>query len=194
MQTVADALDFAGIKALQLKGTSHQKSNGLEAFQRESFEEVIMPRRYVLDAPCLTQSPDEAPSELLHSYFALQGDPKVLLLNVRDESASGANLTTANHAFFVHPLLVNSDQEYHACLTQAMGRVVRSAPQPSVAMSWPFCSHGLSMCALLLPSQVGFCPFVRFGQTKKVNIRHFLAAESIDTEIHAERHPKGVAV
>ena len=54
-----------------------------------------------------------------------QGDPKVILLNVRDESASGANLTSANHAFFVSPLLVNSQQEYTTCLTQAMGRVVR---------------------------------------------------------------------
>ena len=41
MQTVADALDYADIKALQLKGTSHQKSNGLEAFQRETFEKVF---------------------------------------------------------------------------------------------------------------------------------------------------------
>mmetsp|Transcript_22634 Transcript_22634/g.62827 ORF Transcript_22634/g.62827 Transcript_22634/m.62827 type:complete len:2149 (-) Transcript_22634:730-7176(-) len=119
MQTVADALETAGINAVQLRGTSHQKSNGLESFQQESFH---------------------------------KGDPKVLLLNMRDESASGANLTVANHAFFVHPLLVTSQQEYDACLTQAMGRVVR------------------------------------YGQTKTVHIRHFLASETIDTEIFTERH------
>jgi len=119
MQTVSDALESSNIRALQLRGTSHQKSNGLESFQRETFN---------------------------------KGDPKVLLLNVKDESASGANLTTANHAFFVHPLLVTSHQEYHACLTQAIGRVVR------------------------------------YGQNKKVHIRHFLAANTIDMEIHTERH------
>jgi hypothetical protein len=40
MQTVADALEAAGVKAVQLRGTSHQKSNGLEAFHRESFQKV----------------------------------------------------------------------------------------------------------------------------------------------------------
>ena len=30
----------------------------------------------------------------------------------RDESSSGANLTTANHAIFVHPLLTSSQYEY----------------------------------------------------------------------------------
>ena len=54
-----------------------------------------------------------------------KGDPRVLVLNLRDESAAGANLTAANHAIFVHPLLVNSQQEYASCDTQAVGRVRR---------------------------------------------------------------------
>ena len=45
----------------------------------------------------------------------------MLLLNLRDESAAGANLTAANHAIFLHPLLVQTQQEYDACDTQAVG-------------------------------------------------------------------------
>ena len=45
----------------------------------------------------------------------------MLLLNLRDESAAGANLTAANHAIFLHPLLVQTQQEYDACDTQAAG-------------------------------------------------------------------------
>ena len=54
-----------------------------------------------------------------------KGEPRVLLLNLRDESAAGANLTAASHAIFVHPLLVNSQVEYDSCDTQAIGRVRR---------------------------------------------------------------------
>lgn len=52
-------------------------------------------------------------------------EPRVLLLNLRDESAAGANLTAASHAVFVHPLLVHSQVEYDSCDTQAIGRVRR---------------------------------------------------------------------
>jgi SNF2 family DNA or RNA helicase len=52
-------------------------------------------------------------------------DARVLLLLSRDESASGANLTSANHAIFVHPLLTNSQYEYEASETQAIGRIRR---------------------------------------------------------------------
>ena len=41
-------------------------------------------------------------------------DARVLLLLSRDESASGANLTSANHAIFVHPLLTTTQYEYEA--------------------------------------------------------------------------------
>ena len=50
---------------------------------------------------------------------------RVLLLNVMDESASGANLTGANHAIFLSPLLAPSQEIYDACETQAIGRVRR---------------------------------------------------------------------
>lgn len=54
-----------------------------------------------------------------------KGEPRVLLLNLHDESAAGANLTAASHAIFVHPLLVHSQVEYDSCDTQAIGRVRR---------------------------------------------------------------------
>lgn len=50
---------------------------------------------------------------------------RVLLLNVMDESASGANLTSANHAIFLSPLLAPSQEIYDACETQAVGRLRR---------------------------------------------------------------------
>ena len=42
-----------------------------------------------------------------------------------DESASGANLTNANHAIFLSPLLTESKETYIANETQAIGRVRR---------------------------------------------------------------------
>jgi len=50
---------------------------------------------------------------------------RVLLLNVTDESASGANLTSANHAIFLSPLLAVTQERYTAWETQAIGRLVR---------------------------------------------------------------------
>ena len=41
-----------------------------------------------------------------------KGCVRVLLLNLGDESASGANLTTANHLVFVHPLVAKSQQKW----------------------------------------------------------------------------------
>lgn len=52
-------------------------------------------------------------------------DERVLLLNVMDESASGANLTSANHAVFLSPLLAETKEKYKACEIQAVGRLVR---------------------------------------------------------------------
>ena len=45
---------------------------------------------------------------------------------------AGANLTTANHAIFVHPLHVPSLQRYIACETQAIGRVRRYGQKKKV--------------------------------------------------------------
>ncbi|EMS22035.1 DNA repair protein rad8 [Rhodotorula toruloides NP11] len=50
---------------------------------------------------------------------------KVLLLRATDSSSSGANLTIANWAFFVSPLLTDSKAKYKALATQAIGRIHR---------------------------------------------------------------------
>lgn len=52
-------------------------------------------------------------------------EERVLLLNLMDESASGANLTSANHAIFLSPLLAPTQEIYDACETQAVGRLRR---------------------------------------------------------------------
>jgi len=57
--------------------------------------------------------------------FQHNQNARVLLLNVIDESASGANLTNANHAIFLSPLLALSKQAYDARETQAIGRIRR---------------------------------------------------------------------
>jgi SNF2 family DNA or RNA helicase len=57
---------------------------------------------------------------------------RILLLNVMDESASGANLTSANHAIFLSPLLTPSQEIYDACETQAIGRLRRFGQQKHV--------------------------------------------------------------
>ncbi|SCV72512.1 BQ2448_4049 [Microbotryum intermedium] len=50
---------------------------------------------------------------------------RVLLLQVTDKSASGANLTVANWAFFISPLHTDTAQEYKSFETQAIGRIRR---------------------------------------------------------------------
>ncbi|KAF9497116.1 hypothetical protein BDN71DRAFT_1445134 [Pleurotus eryngii] len=57
--------------------------------------------------------------------FQNDSEERVLLLNVMDESASGANLTSANHAIFMSPLLAPTKEIYQMCETQAIGRLVR---------------------------------------------------------------------
>ncbi len=66
-------------------------------------------------------------------------EERVLLLNVMDESASGANLTGANHAIFLSPLLAPSKEIYKACETQAIGRVQRYGQNKHVKI-WRFLS------------------------------------------------------
>jgi SNF2 family DNA or RNA helicase len=62
---------------------------------------------------------------------------RVLLLNVMDESASGANLTSANHAIFLSPLLAPSQEIYQANETQAIGRLRRYGQSKTVYI-WRF--------------------------------------------------------
>jgi SNF2 family DNA or RNA helicase len=63
--------------------------------------------------------------DILQKETPEKGDPRVLLLTMDDESSAGVNLTTCNHAVFVHPLLADSQQQYDAYETQAIGRIRR---------------------------------------------------------------------
>ncbi|KAJ3115629.1 hypothetical protein HDU96_000322 [Phlyctochytrium bullatum] len=103
MEKVAEALDAENIGYLQIKGTTHQKSTALQAFQQQ-----------------------QASNHKTTTGKA--GNPAnnhVLLLHVMDESAAGANLTVANHVVFVGPLLTPTQEVYTAAETQAIGRARR---------------------------------------------------------------------
>ncbi|KAF9038468.1 hypothetical protein BJ165DRAFT_1352302 [Panaeolus papilionaceus] len=69
--------------------------------------------------------------------FQNGSEERVLLLNVMDESASGANLTSANHAIFLSPLLTLTPEIFKACETQAVGRLVRYGQTNDVKV-WRF--------------------------------------------------------
>jgi len=69
--------------------------------------------------------------------FKNEGKNRVLLLNVTNESASGANLTCANHAIFLSPLLESSQVAYTTHETQAIGRLVRYGQLKPVKI-WKF--------------------------------------------------------
>lgn len=71
--------------------------------------------------------------------FQSDSKERVLLLNVMDESASGANLTSASHAIFLSPLLAPTQEIYDACETQAVGRLRRFG-QTRLVHIWRFLS------------------------------------------------------
>ncbi|KZT67381.1 hypothetical protein DAEQUDRAFT_812927 [Daedalea quercina L-15889] len=72
--------------------------------------------------------------------FQNESRERVLLLNVMDESASGANLTSASHAIFLSPLLAPTQEIYDACETQAVGRLRRFG-QTRLVHIWRFLSN-----------------------------------------------------
>jgi SNF2 family DNA or RNA helicase len=69
--------------------------------------------------------------------FQNDSEERVLLLNVMDESASGANLTSSNHAIFLSPLLAPTKEIYIANETQAIGRLRRYGQTKTVYI-WRF--------------------------------------------------------
>ncbi|CAE6441527.1 unnamed protein product, partial [Rhizoctonia solani] len=83
------------------------------------------------------QGTANAKSKALDSFQKPDSKDRVLLLNVMDESASGANLTIANHAIFLSPLLTPSPHIYEAAETQAIGRVRRYG-QTKLVHVWRF--------------------------------------------------------
>lgn len=51
--------------------------------------------------------------------------PRVLLLDIADESAAGSNLTIANHVIFLSSLVTDDQATYRSTLQQARGRCLR---------------------------------------------------------------------
>ncbi|CAG7850002.1 SubName: Full=Uncharacterized protein {ECO:0000313/EMBL:CCA72586.1} [Serendipita indica DSM 11827] len=64
-------------------------------------------------------------SRVLQDFQDPKSKCRILLLNLGDESASGGNLTVANHAIFISPLLAKNQFEYTQAETQAIGRIRR---------------------------------------------------------------------
>ncbi|PWN17792.1 hypothetical protein BCV69DRAFT_285675 [Microstroma glucosiphilum] len=63
-------------------------------------------------------------SETLDAYQRGNA-PRVLLLDVADESAAGSNLTIANHVIFLSSLVTEDQTTYRSTLQQAKGRCLR---------------------------------------------------------------------
>eukprot|EP00931_Biecheleriopsis_adriatica_P092385 TRINITY_DN66193_c0_g1_i1.p1 TRINITY_DN66193_c0_g1~~TRINITY_DN66193_c0_g1_i1.p1 ORF type:complete len:1171 (+),score=242.51 TRINITY_DN66193_c0_g1_i1:41-3514(+) len=70
-----------------------------------------------------------------------QNDPQshqyILLLSL-EHSASGTNLTAANHVMLVHPMLANSPDEAASFEAQALGRVKRHGQEREAVHVWRF--------------------------------------------------------
>ena len=96
------------------------------------FEDLMERVKYVLERANVVvatiSGSAKQRSSVLESYQEdyVKGAAQVLLLRLDDASASGCNLTMANHAIFVHPLLSDRGKEwYTACEDQAIGRIRR---------------------------------------------------------------------
>lgn len=64
-------------------------------------------------------------------------DTFVLMLSL-GQSASGTNLTAANHIMFLHPMLAPTAEQAHAAELQAIGRARRHGQQRDVVHVWRF--------------------------------------------------------
>ncbi|PRP86950.1 DNA repair protein rad8, partial [Planoprotostelium fungivorum] len=80
---------------------------------------------------CIDGTPASRSKKLME-FQDEKSKEKVLMLNVMDESASGANLTCANHVIFLSPLLASSEQIYRQAETQAIGRARRYGQKKTV--------------------------------------------------------------
>ncbi|KAI9675585.1 MAG: hypothetical protein M1817_000951 [Caeruleum heppii] len=71
-------------------------------------------------------------SRMIGNFQKNKGGEKVLVLNMADESASGANLANANHVIFLSPLLTDQQLKYDSAMTQAIGRARRYCQKKTV--------------------------------------------------------------
>ena len=113
------------------------------------------------------------------------GDPRVLLLKMDDEQSAGLNLTNMNHAVFVHPLLADSQQEYDAYETQAIGRIRRYGTSHGQCSG--DCAGILDRLWTVLTMRCSLSVSAFAGQEKVVHVWRFLAKDTIDTTIFSQR-------
>lgn len=98
--------------------------------QYTNIEDEILKVLKAAEVPCLQlKGTAHQKSGAVEKFQQAGMDAKVLLLNVGDESASGMNLTMANHAIFVHPISAVSQEQYMQWETQAIGRIRRYGQQ-----------------------------------------------------------------
>lgn len=90
---------------------------------------------------------------------------KVLLLRATDSSSSGANLTMANWAFFVSPLLTDSKAKYQACVFHSCCGDSRHLQLISLRNS-------------LATQAIG--RIHRYGQLKRAKVVHLLTHATLD--------------
>lgn len=79
-------------------------------------------------------------SETLDAYQDGRA-PRVLLLDVADESAAGSNLTIANHVIFLSSLVTEDVATYRSTLQQARGRCLRFGQTKEVHV-WQLLARG----------------------------------------------------
>ena len=103
------------------------------------FEDVMLNMAQGLEAAgipnyALAKSVGRKMVEMMNDFQDNDGEDKkkVLLLNPSSETASGINLTNANHVIFASPLLTNTQQSYDALMTQSIGRAQRYGQQKTV--------------------------------------------------------------
>ena len=68
--------------------------------------------------------------------FNFNPEVRIMLMSL-DSSASGTNLTVANHVFFVHPMLAKDNEQAVAYEKQAIGRILRPGQTKDVTV-WRF--------------------------------------------------------
>merc|ERR1719321_753529 len=78
--------------------------------------------------------------QVLTNFQYKNAGPRTLLLSL-EESASGTNLTAANHVVFVHPMDAESKEEAVAFEMQAIGRVKRPGQMRKIHI-WRFVTVG----------------------------------------------------